>query len=137
MKYAIRYYTQTGNTKKLADVIAEQLNVEAKTVNENLEENVDVLFLCSSVYWHGVNKNVKSFIADNASKIGTIINVSTAALIESTYAQIKKLAKKTNVKLSDKEFHCRGKFAALHSKHPDSDDLENLKKFINEVTFNG
>jgi len=133
MKYAIRYYSQTGNTKKLALAIADELKIEAKDVKEPLEEDVEVLFLCSSVYWHGVNKNVKAFVNDNAKKIGTIVNVSTAALIESTYAQMKKITKKANVKLSEREFHCRGKFAALHASHPNDDDLNKLKEFIKEV----
>lgn len=133
MKIAVRYYTQTGNSKKLADVIASELNVEAKPVTEALEENVDVLFMCNSVYWAGMNKNVKNFINDNAEKIGAIVNVSTAAIIESTYGQMKKVAAKANVKVCDKEFHCRGKFTKLHASHPDDNDLENLKKFVKEV----
>ena len=133
MKYAIRYFTKTGNTKKLADVISKELGVEAKSVTEPLEENVDVLFLCSSVYWAGVNGSVKDFIKQNATKIGNLVNVSTAAIIESTYGQVKKLAKKENINVCDKEFHCRGKFAALHLSHPNDKDLEDLKKFIKEV----
>lgn len=133
MKFAIRYYTQTGNSKKLADAIASILNIEAKPVTEALEENTDMVFVCNSVYWAGMNKNVKSFVEANASKIGTLYNVSTAAIIESTYGQMKKVAKKYNVKLSEKEFHCRGKFTKLHSAHPNNDDLEALKKFVNEV----
>ena len=92
MKYAIRFFTKTGNTKKLADVISAELGIEAKNVSEPLEENTDVVFLCSSVYWAGVNGSVKDFIKNNASKIGTIVNVSTAALIESTYGQVKKVS---------------------------------------------
>ncbi len=134
MKYAIRYYSKTGNTKKLALAISEQLGVEAKEVSEPLEENTEIVFLCSSVYWAGVNKSVKEFIKNNATKIGALVNVSTAALIESTYGQIKKLASKENVKLCDKEFHCRGKFAAMHSSHPNDEDINNLKKFVEEVT---
>ena len=34
MKIAIRYYTKTGNTKKLAEAIGSAINVEAKTVDE-------------------------------------------------------------------------------------------------------
>lgn len=135
MKYAIRYFTKTGNTKKLADVISKELDVEAKSVTEPLEENVDVLFLCSSVYWAGVNGSVKDFIKQNATKIGNLVNVSTAVIIESTYGQVKKLAKKENINVCDKEFHCRGKFAALHSSHPNDKDLDDLKKFIKEVTL--
>ena len=40
MKIAIRYYTKTGNTKKLAEAISEVVNVEAKTVAEPLTEDV-------------------------------------------------------------------------------------------------
>ena len=61
MKTAVRYYTQTGNTKKLADAIAAELGVEAKSIDTPLEEDVDVLFLCNSVYWAGVDGKVKQF----------------------------------------------------------------------------
>ena len=44
MKVAIRYYTRGGNTKKLADAIAEAIGVEAKTTAEPLTEDVDILF---------------------------------------------------------------------------------------------
>ena len=43
MKIAIRYYTRSGNTKKLAEAIAEAASVEAKDVSVPLEEEVDVL----------------------------------------------------------------------------------------------
>lgn len=36
MKVAVRYYTQTGNTKKLAEAIADELGVEAKPVTDTL-----------------------------------------------------------------------------------------------------
>lgn len=31
MKYAVRYYTKSGNTKRLADAIAGELGVEASS----------------------------------------------------------------------------------------------------------
>ena len=62
MKVAVRYYTQTGNTKKLAEAIASQLGIEAKSVETPLEEKTDILFLCNSVYWAGIDKHVKEFV---------------------------------------------------------------------------
>ena len=50
MKAAVRYYTKSGNTKKLADAIAKAVGVEADTVDHQLEEDIDILFLGSSVY---------------------------------------------------------------------------------------
>lgn len=133
MKIEIRYFTKTGNTKKLAEAIAQELNIEAQVLSAPLSEKTDILFLCNSVYWAGADSSVKKFISENKSKIGLLVNVSTAAMIESTYAQIKKLAEKEGVKLSDKEFHCRGKFTALHSGHPDEADIAAVKAFARKV----
>ena len=133
MKIEIRYFTKTGNTKKLAEAIAQELNIEAQELSAPLSEKTDILFLCNSVYWAGADSSVKKFIAENKGKIGLLVNVSTAAMIESTYAQIKKIAEKEGVKLSDKEFHCRGKFTALHSGHPDEADIPDIKAFARKV----
>lgn len=133
MKTAIRYYTQTGNTKKLADAIAVALGTEAKDISCPLEEDTGILFLCNSVYWAGIDKHVKQFLEDNASKIGCLVNVSTAALIQSTYSQMKTLAAKAGIKLAEQEFHCRGRFAALHSGHPDAADLSAVKEFARKL----
>lgn len=134
MKLAIRYYTQTGNTKKLAEAIGAELGIEAKAVSIPLEEKTDLVFLCNSVYWAGIDKSVKQFVKDNADQIGALVNVSTAALIESSYGQMRKLAANTGVKLCAKEFHCRGKFAALHAGHPDEADLNAVRAFAREIT---
>ena len=133
MKVAIRYYTQTGNTKKLAQAIAGELNLEAKPVSEPLEEKTDVLFLCNSVYWAGIDKRVKQFVKDNADKIGTLVNVSTAVLIASTYSQMKSVAAENGVALSDEEFHCKGKLAALHAGHPSEADLNAVREFARRI----
>ena len=37
MNYEVRYYSQTGNSKKLALAIAEELGIEAKDVKEPVE----------------------------------------------------------------------------------------------------
>ena len=67
MKIAIRYYTQTGNTKKLAQAIAEALGVEAKDITCPLEEKTDILFLCNSVYWAGIDRIYYANTRDDAA----------------------------------------------------------------------
>ena len=133
MKIAVRYYTQTGNTKKLAEAIAAELGVEAKSIDSPLEEDVDILFLCNSVYWAGVDGKVKKFLKNPGAKVGQLVNVSTAALIESTYAQMKKLTAGAGIPLSEREFHCKGSFKALHKGKPDEADLAAVKQFAREI----
>ena len=50
MTIAVRYYTKSGNTKKLAEEAAKAAGVSAKDVSVPLSEKADLLFLGSSVY---------------------------------------------------------------------------------------
>ena len=50
MTYAVRYYTKTGNTKRLAEAIAKELGVEALPISKPVKEPVDALFLGNSYY---------------------------------------------------------------------------------------
>ena len=133
MKIAIRYYTKTGNTKKLAEAIGSAINVEAKTVDEPLTEDVDILFLGSAVYAAGIDERVKEFIENIDVNVGKVVNFSSAALIESTYSQVKKQVEQKGLKMSEDEFHCRGAFKFVHRGHPDETDLKNAQEFAKRI----
>ena len=133
MKVAIRYYTRGGNTKKLADAISEAIGVEAKTTAEPLTEDVDILFLGSSVYAYGVDDEVKKFISGIDVKVGKVVNFSTAALIKSTYKQVAKLLAEKNIPFAKEEFACKGSFAMMHKGKPDADDCKAAAAFAKKI----
>ena len=133
MKIAIRYYTKTGNTKKLAEAISNAINVEAKTVDEPLTEDVDILFLGSTVYAAGIDEKIKDFIKDINVNVREVVNFSSAALIESTYKQVKKEVEAKGLKMREDEFHCRGAFKFVHRGKPDDNDLKNVGEFAKRI----
>lgn len=133
MNIAIRYYTKTGNTKKLADAIAEVCNVESKTVDEPLTEDVDILFLGSAVYAAGIDNSIKEFLKNISVNVGCIYSFSSAALLESTFGQVKKEAEANGLKISDDEFHCRGAFKLIHRGRPNDEDLKNAQEFAKRI----
>lgn len=133
MNVSVRYYSRGGNTKKLAEAIANAIGVDAQSVAEPIESEVDVLFLCNSVYWACVDGKVKDFIKTNATKIKKIINVSTAAIIKSTYKQIKALAEKNGIAVDEREFHCKGSFMGMHKGKPDNADCNAAAEFAKEI----
>ena len=133
MKIAIRYYTKTGNTKKLAEAIGSAINVEAKTVDEPLSEDVDILFLGSAVYAAGIDSKIKDFIANINVNVGEVVNFSSAALIESTYKQVKKEVEAKGLKMSEDEFHCRGAFKLIHRGRPNEYDLRDVQEFAKRI----
>jgi flavodoxin len=133
MKTAIRYYSRGGNTEKLAKAISEAIGVEALTTDVPLTEDVDILFLGSSVYAYGVDDNIKSFIANNGVNVGKVVNFSTAALVKSTYKQVGKLLEEKGIPQAKEEFYCRGSFGPMHKGRPDADDLKAAKEFAEKI----
>lgn len=135
MKAAIRYYTKSGNTKKLADAIAGATGVEALDVSVPLGEDVDILFLGSSVYAAGVDEAVKKFVAGISVKVGQVVGFSTAALLPSTYKQVKKLVEEKGLVMAGQEFHCRGSFKFMHKNKPDAEDLKQAAEFGKKILY--
>lgn len=129
MKIAIRYYTRSGNTRKLAEAVSEALAVEALDVSVSLAEKADVLFLGTSYYAFDADEAVKRFIADNSKKIGKIVCFGTSAMMKSMKKPIEKVAGALGVAVAEEEFHCRGQFGLLHKGRPDDKDLQKIKKF--------
>ena len=86
MNYAVRYYTKTGNTKRLAEAMAKELGVEALPITEPVTEPVDMLFLGNSYYAFNIDPEVRDFIASlDKSKVGKIVNFGSAAMLNSTF----------------------------------------------------
>lgn len=137
MKIAVRYYSRGGNTKKLAEAIAKRVGVDAQTTAAPLTEDVDILFLGSSVYANGVDDEVKSFIRGIGVKVGEVVNFSTAALVKSTYKQVAKLLAEKGIPLAKEEFYCRGSFAMLHRGRPNADDCAAAADFAGKVILWG
>ncbi|MCR5387874.1 MAG: flavodoxin family protein [Lachnospiraceae bacterium] len=124
MTYAVRYYTKTGNTKRLADAIAKELGVEALPISEPVNEAVDILFLGNSYYAFNIDPEVKTFVASlDKNKVGKIVNFGSAAMLNSTYKKVKAEADKVGVKMDANEFHCKGEFKGIHKGRPNDEDV--------------
>lgn len=133
MTIAIRYYTRSGNTKKLAEAAAKAISAEAKDVSVPLSEKADILLLGCSYYAFDVDDAVKEFISANRKNIGKIVCFGTSAMMKSMKKPISRLAEPLGIPLAEEEFHCRGQFLKLHKGRPDSKDLENISAFAKKL----
>ena len=133
MKIAVRYFSRGGNTKKLADAIANAAGVEAETTSVPLTQDVDILFLGSSVYANGVDNAIKEFVNGISVKVGKVVNFSTAALIKSSYKQVSKLLEGKHIPFAKEEFYCRGSFAMMHKGRPNADDCSAAAEFARKI----
>ncbi|MBE5924293.1 MAG: flavodoxin [Lachnospiraceae bacterium] len=133
MKYAVRYYTKTGNTMRLAEAIAKELGVEPLPISVPVTEQVDILFLGNSYYAFNIDPEVKAFVGSlDRSKVGKIVNFGSAAMLNSTYKKVKVEADKVGIPMDDKEFHCKGEFKGIHRGRPNADDIKAAVEFVKQ-----
>ena len=134
MTIAVRYYTKTGNTKKLAEAIAQAVGAEALPISEPIREPVDVLFLGNSYYAFSIDPEVRAFIRGlDKKKVGRIVNFGSAAMLNSTWKKVKAEAEKVGIPVDDQEFHCRGEFKGIHKGKPDEADLKAAAEFAKKI----
>ena len=134
MKIAVRYYTRTGNTKRLAEAIAKEAGVEALPISTPIAESVDILFLGNSYYAFSIDPEVRAFIKDlDPKKIGRIVNFGSAAMLNSTFKKVKAEADKVKIPMDEREFHCKGEFKGLHKGRPDESDLKAAAAFARTI----
>ena len=135
MTCAVRYYTKTGNTKKLAEAVAAALGTEALPISEPVTEPVDLLFLGNSYYALSIDPEARAFIRSlDKTKVRRIVNFGSAAMLNSTWKKVKAEADKVGIPLHEKEFHCRGEFKGVHKGKPDADDCAAAAAFAKSLT---
>ena len=131
---AVRYYTKTGNTKRLAEAIAEAVGVEALPISQPVTEKVDILFLGNSYYAFSIDPEVREFVRSlDKELVGRIVNFGTAAMLNSTYKKVKAVADKVGVQMDEREFHCRGEFKGAHKGRPNEADLKAAVEFAKGI----
>ena len=134
MKIAVRYYTKTGNTRRLAEAVARAVGAEALPISAPLTEPVDILFLGNSYYAFTIDPEVRAFVRSlDKGRVGCIVNFGSAAMLNSTYKKVKAEADKLGIPMHEKEFHCKGEFTGVHKGRPNGEDLKAAAEFARSI----
>ncbi len=163
MKTLVTYYSQTENTKKIADAIYETLNGEKNILQlgdaQNLSE-YDFIFIGFPIHKFGLPEKAKAFIKNHAKNKQIALFITHA--MPSDAPALKPLLKKCTNATSDADlsgvFHCRGelneKIADFMLKsddpklkdfgkmreatlgHPDASEISQAKVFARDIMKN-
>jgi flavodoxin len=124
-----------GNTRKLADAIAEELGVKVSDIGASLPDDTMVLFLGSGTYGGKPGKNIMKFIDSgnfSGRKIALFGTSMSPAGSQKMIAVMNDAVKKKGATIVG-NYHCGGKFLLFNRGHPDEADLENAKEFAREI----
>jgi flavodoxin len=130
MNIEVRYFSRSGQTKKVAEAIARAVGVSAKDCATSLPAEVDLLFLGGAMYWGGIDKRLKTFVAQlTPATVKRIVVFSTSSIKAESAEDLETLARERGIAVSGRSFHCWGEFALLHKNHPDDKDLKEAADF--------
>jgi len=133
--FEVIYYSKSGNTQKVAEAIAAELEVNAEDVKTKDKLTKDsFLILGSGNYFPLPGRGFKKLIADNDFTGRKVALFGTSG--GGKGREITALGKMVKAKGAEVigKFYCKGKFLFFISrKHPDSDDLENARIFAGEL----
>ena len=135
MTVAVRYQSRKGNTRKIAQAIAEAIGVEALPITEPLDGPVDLLFVGGALYAGGIEPKLEEFLKQlPADKIGKVAVFSTSVSPKTPLEQVKGILEGKGIAIMGKSFHSPGSFLFFNRKRPNTQDCEQAAAFAKQIT---
>jgi flavodoxin len=130
MKAAVVYCSKTGNTKKVAQAIAEVLGVQAKSVEEKVElADRDLLCVGSGVHAGRPERGMRRFLQGLGKLEGKKGAVFGTYASQSRFLDtMESLLRQKGVDVIGK-WGCKGKFLFFNRGRPNDRDLEEAREF--------
>lgn len=114
MSIAIRYFSKTGNTKKVAYLIGQQLNLPAYSIEKPLDKNIDTLILGGAVHIAGADHRLKAYIKNlDAKQIGSVTLFGTSGGFLTISKQLTKILCAKGIRISDTHLFLHGLLPGL------------------------
>jgi len=132
--FEVIYYSKTGNTKKVAEAIAAELEVTAKDVKTaGMVPPEAFIFLGTGCYGATLPKEIEKFMKQNKFK-GRIVALFTTSAFGSVVERglIEKQITENDAIITH-NFKCYGHFLTMKKKHPTREELEKAGDFARTV----
>lgn len=129
MKCAVRYYSRSGNTRLLAEAIADELGVEAVSADSSdatISGHIDVLFIGGALYAYGLDKKLVSYIRTlDGDMVGRAVLFSTTWLSKHSFNQMRKELEARGIVVAERTFYAKNK--------PSAERLKEAKAFADDM----
>ena len=133
MEYQVIYFSRKGSTKKVADAIASELNIESQDVKNAELKNDTMVFLGSGSYGSKPGKKMTKFIEKNDFNNRAVALFGTSGGGEGKETEaMENMLKNKDAKIKGRYF-CKGKFWFGNKDKPDKKDLDDAKKFAKKM----
>ncbi|MFA0814443.1 MAG: flavodoxin family protein [Anaerofustis sp.] len=135
MNIKVCYYSETGNTKKIAECIADALGVQAEAITDaTAVEQVDLLFVGGFLRAFTLVRPTKQLLKSlsDASQTKNIAVFSTSASGKGIRKYADKYLKKTNIRILG-DFACLGAYMKSNPGSPNESDCAHAAEFAGKI----
>jgi flavodoxin len=134
--FEVVYYSETGNTRKVADAIAAQLGVTAKDVGiAGVVPHDAFIFLGMGCYRGELPGAVRAFISENRFRGRKIALFYTSAFgLENEHRKLEKQLEELGAVIV-RNFKCRGRFLDINKEHPTWFELKKAAWFARSTSI--
>jgi len=132
--FEVVYYSRSGNTRKVAEAIADELGVVARDISTIITIPPDsYIFLGSGCYGAALVEDITRFIEKNhmAGRKIALFTTSLLGLSAEVKSMQKRLAEK-GVIITD-SYACLGRLGPVKKNHPTPDELTEARSFARTV----
>ncbi len=110
MNIAVRYYSQSGRTEKIAHAIAKGAGVQAVSITDEpeLTEQADILFLGGAPYANIMAPELKAYAEKlSADKVKKVVLFTTSNWSRRTVLALKKQLKAKGISVAGNSFYAQ------------------------------
>lgn len=124
MSAAVRYYSRSGNTKAVAEAIANAAGVTAISVDSPdaaVTEPADVLFIGGALYAYGLDSHMKAYLKTlKKGDAKKAVVFSTSMISKHAIALIKKGLSEAGIPVEEEAFYVKSKQVGSQLKAAES-----------------
>ena len=137
MKMKVMYQSKSGNTRKIAEAIAQSVGEVAEAMPPAYPpENVKLLFMGCGIYGGKLDKKVTDYINTlNTKRVQNVALFSTTGAGQKQAVELmKKQLEQRGVNVLSECFDCKGKFFGFFNRSkPGGDELKAAQEFATKA----
>ena len=139
IKVAVRYQSRGGNTKEIAEAIAQAAGVTAESIDVPLHEPVDVLFVGGGVYAHTIDPELKEYLETMPCDLVKFIAAFTTGAGMNATDKIAAIAREKGIQVCGKGLsikkglHNYRVFGGKGDASPSKKQYQMVNDFVKEV----
>lgn len=134
MNRNVLYLSKTGHSKKIADAIAQELNLPSADLKDSPAlPGTDLLFLVTGIYGGKCDPKVLEFIDTLSPQTIRRVCLVTSSAGNTAAVMARQALERRGIPVAREEYTCRGSFLFFGMGHPNARELAGAVDFARNM----